>query len=665
VYSTDSSIRIDLIADAQVVDHPVFASVWRAGEPLEFLTPETPSPEGPLAHRFRWAVGLPVTVGGRRHGVLVLGDSRPRTTPLREADLVILRLVGRCFGNSLERQEHATKLDQVVSQAEWATKVKGRFLALLSHEIRNPLNGILGFVEHLRTTPLTETQREAVQSIGESGSALVRMLGEILEYSNLERGEASLSSGPVDLRSLTESVVLAHANLALERGVELIWAVDPSVPNWMETDEARLRQVLDGLMAQAMRTTFEGLVHITLGVVESSEEGDNVLTLLGSVRDTGLGMDPVAVTHLLQPLEVPEGSPAGFGYGMGLAICRRICHLLGGDLEVRSESGQGTLFSFHVRSKLGTNPGTEGWQETPSLGWFEPLAGRSVLVVAETRELRHMLTTLMLSWKMNVINLADLRALPDASPVPDVLVACEEDLWAQGGFGILRERLGSIPLVTVHRATRDADTPTAGWTEDEDSALSGQRLIRVPRPLTRKALHQAVQTAVESGLMDSAHPLFPNGQPESVANRYPLRILLVEDHPTNQRVAQLLLSNLGYQVDQATHGQAAVDAVVALAENPERAYQLVLMDLHLPGLDGLDATRAIRQWFQTQPGSDSPYPAPYISALTADALSGDREICLAAGMDDYLTKPLTLDGLRKLVKRAYRSLRDQVRQGIE
>jgi CheY-like chemotaxis protein len=300
---------------------------------------------------------------------------------------------------------------------------------------------------------------------------------------------------------------------------------------------------------------------------------------------------------------------------------------------------------------------------------MDPLAGRSALLVAETRELRHAITSLLLQWGMKVVALADLLDLPESAPLPDLLIACEEDILGQGGFGILRERLGSIPLVTLYRPVPGqwTTTPVAPDFNSEDTSLSGQQLIRIPRPVLREPLRHAVQAAVELGLMDSASPIRDSGLVETVAARYPLRVLVVEDNPTNLRVALLLLSNLGYRADHVSNGQEAVDAVRETAFDPNRCYELILMDVHMPLMDGLEATRQIRRLISR--GLDGENLAesvsqPYISALTADALAGDREKCLAAGMDDYLSKPMTLADLRRLVKRAYRARRDVLRNSV-
>lgn len=683
VHSALGGLGTSDLHEINLLEWPEISRVWRSGSQTDMVFTPLPQAErmGLVESVF---MALPIQVGALRTGFLVLIAPVCQQRVLSESERLIFQLVARCLSGLLERQSYRARMDEALSQAQTASTAKGHFLAMMSHEIRTPLNAVVGFATLLEHSHLTTDQQEAVRTIRTSASTLVRLLGDILDFSKLESAELNLDVTAVEVRTLVEDVLEMFAPVAAERGVELVGLVDQAVPQYLDLDEARLRQILTNLVSNAIKFTYEGLIEVSLGVesVDRINRADHAhhgfqprcqMTLQGAVRDTGLGMTAAELDKLFQPFQQLDSSRTRQhgGTGLGLVICRKLCQLMGGEISVRSTKGLGTTFAFHLEvSSRSITPG-DGLLMTPNPDNPAPtIAGRSAILVTKLPELRQALAQQIRDLGLVILaELDDLRKYDEKTGVPDVVVGCEENLIHQGGIGIIRQRMGAVPLILLNQMggpiirSEKSGTPHP----DRTNLFNNLRVYPLTRPVRREALAGAFLMAFRSSPDDSQQPLTPVTHLEELAQRYPLRILVVEDNPTNLRVLLLLLANLGYDPSCVVNGQEAVDAVMGICHDPSRAYELVLMDVHMPVMDGLDAVRTIRRQMDARlkdlpPSEDvnsqqaPEILVPYISALTADALAGDQEKCEAAGMDDYLSKPITLDGLRRVIRRAWRHL---------
>jgi signal transduction histidine kinase/CheY-like chemotaxis protein/HPt (histidine-containing phosphotransfer) domain-containing protein len=518
------------------------------------------------------------------------------------------------------RQQVLHTLDAAREDALAAARAKSGFLATMSHEIRTPLNGVIGMTDVLATTPLSPEQREALATIRASGDALLGVITDILDFSKIEAGRIDLEARPVGLRRLVEDTVAVVAADAARRRVETVGHVRPGVPAAVLGDATRLRQILLNLLSNAVKFTPAGEVVVTVSAAMRGETAD----LHIAVRDTGIGIASERLASLFEPFVQADASTTRRygGTGLGLAISRRLAEQMGGRLWAESEPGLGS--TFHVTLSLPVAEAPEALPGTPPDAPFG--AGATLLVVDDSEEAAEAV--------------ADLAR--EAGFVAHVELSVEGALaWLDVGgryaVAVVDHDIGGVPgleAVERLRAHPAGGALPVALTSPIGATVRASRLVDavVPRPVRADGFRDAVRGLV-------GHPLAP-AAPQATAEvslAAPLRVLLAEDHPVNQRVALGLLRHLGAETDVVETGRAAVAAVA------RGRYDVVLMDVQMPEMDGLDATRAIRS------GGG---PQPPIIALTANAVAGDAEQCRAAGMDDYLVKPVRLEALEAALARA-------------
>jgi two-component system sensor histidine kinase/response regulator len=518
-------------------------------------------------------------------------------------------------------------------QAEGANRAKSEFLANMSHEIRTPMNGVLGTLELARDTELTPVQREYLDLAHGSAEALLGIINDILDFSKIEAGMMSVEKVELNVVDTLDAVVAGLALRAHTEGLELALRIDPETPDWILGDAGRLRQVLVNLIGNAIKFTPAGEVVLQVRPISQGEY------LQLSVCDTGIGIPPEKQHLIFEAFSQADSSTTRQygGTGLGLTISAQLVGLMGGRIWVESEPGKGSKFHFTVAASTAGIP-----VRTPRLP--EPqLQGVRVLVVDDNATNRLILRETMSTWGMR----------PEEADSPQAALALVEALGTRG------ERF-DLFLLDVNMPGGDGFDLAARLREGpggQDAAImmlssSGRAgdLVRcrelgigshVTKPVRRDELRQAILGLLQQLESGTIAPALRRETRPSAPHRAPddIRILLVEDNPVNQRVALGLLAKLGYDADLADNGRTAIE------QWSEGRYDLILMDLQMPEMGGLDATRAIRQ---AEQGGNRRIA---IVALTAHAMRGDREECLAAGMDDYLTKPINSAELERVLQR--------------
>ena len=517
---------------------------------------------------------------------------------LTESEATIRELLS---GMERQRGELMRARDRAIA----GSRAKSEFVATMSHEIRTPLNGVLGMAGLLLDEELSPRQRELVGTIRLSGDALLAIINDILDFSKIEAGKMELETAPFDLREILEDALDLFSASAAQKGLELTATLADGAPARIVGDAARFRQILVNLLGNAVKFTAKGevAVRVVARPLEASGGEEGMFEIVCSVQDTGIGVPTDRLAALFVPFsQVDKSMTRRFGgTGLGLAISERLAIAMGGSMSVRSAPGEGSTFTFSVRAEA---------ERASSEAADADLASRRAGVLCERASTRGMLASILGSLPMRSASWATVEEAALAAAGCDVLIV-EEGLYTNRIRSIAVA--SNVPVVLLTRLSASMREP------------SPSGVVRtVGKPVRRAELRRALHVAFGSASPASVRA--PSRMP-SVGAEVPLRVLVAEDNPINQRVALLLLERLGYRADVVGSGVEAIEAVAA------RPYDLVLMDVRMPDMDGIAATRRIR--------ADLPPSAqPRIVALTANATVEDREACRAAGMDDFLSKPI-------------------------